>query len=204
MDFLKKLNPTHMLIGILVILVIGYAVLNLGSTGYEGMENQEHDEEHKKKPSPHKEPIHEEEHSNDHEEQKHNVEGMENENEEEEHYSGMGSIPAQVGSDVSPSGSYQDGSCYPQATLKPSELMPQGATEFSELYPTGQGNLQDKNFIQAGFHSGIDTVGQTLRNPNLQLRSEPPNPQVVVSPWGQPTINPDMNRRAFEIGGGGC
>ena len=47
----------------------------------------------------------------------------------------------------------------------------------------------------------MNTVGQTLRNANYQLRSEPPNPQVKVSPWQQTTIEPDTNRRPMEIGG---
>ena len=42
---------------------------------------------------------------------------------------------------------------------------------------------------------------QTLRNANMQLRSEPPNPQVKVSPWLQTTIEPDVNRKPMEIGG---
>ena len=42
---------------------------------------------------------------------------------------------------------------------------------------------------------------QVLRNANLQLRSEPPNPQVKVSPWLQTTIETDTNRRPLEIGG---
>ena len=40
-----------------------------------------------------------------------------------------------------------------------------------------------------------------MRNPNLQIRSEPANPQVKVSPWLQSTIEPDSNRRPLEIGG---
>lgn len=93
--------------------------------------------------------------------------------------------------------------CYPQAVLKPNELLPgaNDVNQFSEVYPEGQGNLMNKNFLQAGFNAGIDTVGQTLRNANLQLRSEPPNPQVKVSPWNQTTIDPDLNRRPLEIGG---
>ena len=47
----------------------------------------------------------------------------------------------------------------------------------------------------------VNTVGQTLRNANRQLRSEPPNPQVKVSPWLQTTIEADTNRRPLEIGG---
>ena len=51
-----------------------------------------------------------------------------------------------------------------------------------------------------GHHIGINTVGQSLRNANRQLRSEPPNPQVKVSPWNQTTIEADTNRRPMEIG----
>ena len=47
-----------------------------------------------------------------------------------------------------------------------------------QTVPAGQGSLGDQNFLNAGFHVGINTVGQSLRNANLQLRSEPGNPQV--------------------------
>tara|TARA_B100000674_G_C37897560_1_gene942097 strand:- start:571 stop:1314 length:744 start_codon:yes stop_codon:yes gene_type:complete len=92
--------------------------------------------------------------------------------------------------------------CYPKDQLTPSELLPQDAnSKWAQVNPSGQGDLQDQNFLNAGHHVGINTVGQTLRNANMQLRSEPPNPQVKVSPWGQSTIEPDTNRRAMEIGG---
>ena len=64
----------------------------------------------------------------------------------------------------------------------------------------GQGGLTDQNFLNAGYHVGINTVGQSLRNANRQLRSDPPNPQVKVSPWLQTTIEPDVNRKPLEIG----
>jgi len=48
---------------------------------------------------------------------------------------------------------------------------------------------------------GINTIGSSLRNANLQLRSEPIIPQAVVSPFLNSTISPDLNRKAFEIGG---
>jgi hypothetical protein len=75
------------------------------------------------------------------------------------------------------------------------------SSTWAQVNPQGSGSLKDKNFLQSGFHSGIDTIGSTLRNSNLQLRSEPPCPQVVVSPWMQTTIQPDTNRRALEISG---
>lgn len=92
--------------------------------------------------------------------------------------------------------------CYPKDQLTPSELLPGDAnSKWSQVNPSGQGELADQNFLNAGHHLGVNTVGQTLRNANLQLRSEPPNPQVKVSPWLQTTIEPDTNRRAMEIGG---
>ena len=47
-------------------------------------------------------------------------------------------------------------------------------------------------------HVGVNTIGQSLRNANLQLRSEPANPQVQVSPWMNTTIDKDLTRRNLE------
>jgi len=92
--------------------------------------------------------------------------------------------------------------CYPKDVLSSADLLPQGAdTLYAQVNPSGQGSLQDQNFLTAGYHIGINTVGQSLRNANRQLRSEPPNPQVKVSPWLQTTIEPDVNRRPLEITG---
>jgi hypothetical protein len=63
------------------------------------------------------------------------------------------------------------------------------------------GNLSDQNFLEAGFHLGVDSIANTLKNANYQLRSEPPNPQVKVSPWMQSSYEPDPYRRSFEIDG---
>ena len=91
--------------------------------------------------------------------------------------------------------------CYPKDVLTPQDLLPQDSNStWAQTVPSGQGSLGDQNFLNAGFHVGINTVGQSLRNANLQLRSEPANPQLKVSPWLQSTIDPDANRRAMEIG----
>ena len=93
-------------------------------------------------------------------------------------------------------------SCFPKGHLNPSELLPSSeATEWSEANPVGKGSLEDQNFLDAGFHVGINTVGQSLRNANMQIRSEPPNPQKKVGPCMQSTIEPDLNRKALEVGG---
>lgn len=92
--------------------------------------------------------------------------------------------------------------CFPKDQLSPDELLPQDSSSlWAQVNPDGQGQLSGRNFLQAGHHVGVNTVGQTLRNPNYGLRSEPPNPQVKVSPWQQSTIDPDANRRPMEIGG---
>ena len=56
--------------------------------------------------------------------------------------------------------------------------------------------------LDAGFHVGVNSVGQSLRNANQQLRAEPPNPQVQVSPWMMSSIGPDLLRRPLEDGEG--
>ena len=85
--------------------------------------------------------------------------------------------------------------------VDPSELLPKdNNSEFSKLNPTSSDlNI---NLLTAGEHQGINTVGTSLRNANLQLRSEPANPQQNVGPWNNTTIQPDMDRRPLEIGCG--
>ena len=96
----------------------------------------------------------------------------------------------------------RNSSCFPKEQLTAEELLPQdNSSLWAQVNPSGEGSLKDRNFLQSGYHIGINTVGQTLRNANLQLRSEPPCPQVKVSPWLQATIEPDLGRKPFEIGG---
>ena len=91
--------------------------------------------------------------------------------------------------------------CYPRDQLTPSELLPKDMNSiWAEQNPMGPGSLKGKNFLSAGALIGVNTVGQSLRNANLQVRSEPPNPQVAVSIFNQSTISPDISHRPLEIG----
>lgn len=102
--------------------------------------------------------------------------------------------PAAFDSSEGPAG------CYPRDQLTPAELLPKdGNSVWAQQNPMGTGSLKGKNFLSAGALIGVNTVGQTLRNANLQLRSEPPNPQVPVSVFYNSTIQPDTNRRDLEI-----
>jgi hypothetical protein len=95
--------------------------------------------------------------------------------------------------------------CYPRDRLTADDLLPKDAanSRWAQMNPSGQGDVGNVNFLTAGYHIGINSVGSSLKNTNLQLRSEPPNPQTVVSPWMQSTIQPSDvgNRRPLEIGG---
>ncbi len=93
-------------------------------------------------------------------------------------------------------------SCYPQNTLGPEDLLPLGKSkeieDFNKQNPVGDGILKGVNFLDAGFHTGVNTVGQSLRNANLNLRAEPPNPRVQVSPWMNSTIDADLARKTLD------
>lgn len=103
----------------------------------------------------------------------------------------MGAVP--MGSAQKPQG------CYPREQLNPSDLLPKDTNSaWAEANPTGQGDIAYKNFLSSGALVGINTIGQSLRNANYQLRAEPANPQVGVGPWMQSTIEPDLQRRQFE------
>lgn len=93
-------------------------------------------------------------------------------------------------------------SCNTQDSISdPKDLLPRDTnSEWARLNPVGQGDLSDVNLLKAGHHIGINTVGQSLRNANLQLRSDPPVPQVNVGPWHNTTMEPDNMRVQFELG----
>ena len=76
-------------------------------------------------------------------------------------------------------------------SLNPTDLLPYDS-ESSE--PT---ELK-MNFLDSEKMTGVNTVSSSLRNANLQLRSEPANPQTMVCPWMQSTIQPDLERKPLE------
>jgi len=92
-----------------------------------------------------------------------------------------------------------------QPVANPSDLLPQDQnSQWAALNPNtmNQGDVLMPDLLQAGYHIGLDTIGQTLRNPNLQLRSDPVISKSEVGPWNQSTIEPDFGRVPLEIGQG--
>jgi hypothetical protein len=91
------------------------------------------------------------------------------------------------------------------SVANPSDLLPHdNNSEWSALNPNtmSKGDMLMPDLLQAGYHIGLDTIGQTLRNANLQLRSDPIIPKTSVGPWNQSTIEPDLGRVPLEIGDG--
>ena len=83
----------------------------------------------------------------------------------------------------------------------PSELLPKDDnSQWSSLNPVSQSNPQMPDLLQAGYHIGLDTIGQTMKNANLQLRSDPVIQKADSGPWNQSTIEPDLMRVPLEVG----
>lgn len=94
-------------------------------------------------------------------------------------------------------------SCTAGNVPNPVDLLPKDQnSEWARLNPAGNTDFNAVNHLKAGHHTGIDTVGSSMRNANLQVRSEPPNPTNRVSPWMNTTIEPDLMRVPLEIGCG--
>jgi len=96
--------------------------------------------------------------------------------------------------------SANNNNCLPRDVLNPEDLLPSSVAPNNWDTPANPGGIDGPNFLNPEHLVGINTVGQSLRNANRQLRSEPANPQVKVSPWLQTTIEPDTNRKPLEIG----
>ena len=85
----------------------------------------------------------------------------------------------------------------------PADLLPTDEnSQWSALNPNAanKGDTTMPDLLKAGHHIGLDTIGQTLRNANLQLRSDPIISKAEVGPWNQSTIETDYARVPLEIG----
>jgi hypothetical protein len=86
-----------------------------------------------------------------------------------------------------------------QPVANPSDLLPKdGNSQWASLNPISQGNVAIPDLLQSGYHIGLDTIGQTLKNPNYQIRSDPIIEKKDIGPWQQSTIEPDYGRIPLE------
>ncbi len=90
-----------------------------------------------------------------------------------------------------------------QSVANPSDLLPKDEnSDFAALNPSSmnKGDVLMPDLLQAGHHIGVDTIGQSLRNANLQLRSDPIISKSDIGPWNQSTIEADFGRVPLELG----
>jgi hypothetical protein len=89
-----------------------------------------------------------------------------------------------------------------KAVSNPADLLPNSSVnEWSNLNPVSSSDLRNVNLLNPTQLVGINTQGSSLRNSNLQIRSEPANPRSNTNcPWNISTIETDTFRRPLEIG----
>jgi len=90
-----------------------------------------------------------------------------------------------------------------QTQLTTSDLLPKydDASDFAKQNPVSK-ILQEQNFLQAGYHIGINTQIQSNKIPYLDIRSMPPIPKQEAGPWNQSSFEEPVGakRRHLEIG----
>ena len=90
-----------------------------------------------------------------------------------------------------------------QEVASPADLFPVDEnSKWAALNPnaTKNGEVASPDLLKAGYHIGLDTIGQSLRNASLDLRPDPVIPKADVGPWNQSTIETSYPRDAKEIG----
>lgn len=93
------------------------------------------------------------------------------------------------------------GSSSQEDVTDPSELLPSNSNGWNGLNPNPTPGLENVSLLTAPDRNSINTVSSSLRNANLQLRSDPPNPRGNTNcPWNNSTIEGDPFRRPLEIG----
>lgn len=85
-----------------------------------------------------------------------------------------------------------------KSVANPQDLLP--LDKNSEMSAMGGSGGMPDNMLKAGHHIGLDTVGNTLRNANLQLRSDPIIQKQDIGPWNQSTMEADLMRVPLEVG----
>jgi len=92
-----------------------------------------------------------------------------------------------------------------QPVANPADLLPKDQNrKWGEINPVNipGGGAFPPDLLQAGNLVGIDTIGQTLKNANLDLRSQPIITKQNIGPWNMSTIEPDLARVPLELGCG--
>ena len=81
-----------------------------------------------------------------------------------------------------------------------SSFLPQEVNDewFDTDFTKAKYTLNDDKMINTNrYMIGVNTVGQSLKNPAYDIRGTIPNPKYTVSPWNNSTYEPDTNIKAL-------
>ena len=81
------------------------------------------------------------------------------------------------------------------------DLLPKDVNNdwFETDFSNAQVGVDDSNLVVTDrYVIGVNTIGNSLKNPSYDIRAPPACPKFVVSPWGNSTIEPDFNIKSFE------
>jgi len=84
--------------------------------------------------------------------------------------------------------------------ILPMDLLPKSDVPVGEGELTPTSDLSARNYLVSSNNFGIDTVGSSMKNANLGLRSDPYIPNKEVGPWGNSSITPNNFQRSLDIG----
>ena len=87
-----------------------------------------------------------------------------------------------------------------QRKYNSTDYLPQDVNDewFETDFSNAKYQVDDDKLINTDkYVVGINTVGQSLKNPSYDIRGTIPNPKVTVSPWNQSTIEPDFNLKSL-------
>ena len=91
---------------------------------------------------------------------------------------------------------FSGGSNNPNTKYNSKEYLPQEVHKswFETDFSNAEYDVNNNKLINTDkFAIGINTVGQSLKNPSYDIRGTIPCPKITVSPWLQSTIEPDFN-----------
>lgn len=83
-------------------------------------------------------------------------------------------------------------------TVKPADLLPLDTNDRWQKENNLPG-LKMPDLMSADFMIGRDSIGQSLKNPNLQTRADPPIPRITGNLWNNSTIDNDFVKSELNI-----
>jgi hypothetical protein len=85
-----------------------------------------------------------------------------------------------------------------QGKLSSSDLLPGKSEQKWFENPDVGIKIEDANLLADAIQKvGVDTVGQTKKNPSYDIRGTVPCPKFQISPWNNSTTEPDYNLKSL-------